>query len=60
MALLLTVSPLVAAQQAAVPDTVEQLADSVAHDSLLTTTATDEELEAADVTEEEGEACISS
>lgn len=59
MALLLTVSPLVAAQQAAVPDTVE-LADSAAHDSLLTTTATDEELEAADVTEEEGEACISS
>ncbi len=54
IALLLTVSPLVAAQQAAVPDTVEQLADSAAHDSLLTTTATDEELEAADVTEEEG------
>jgi len=54
MALLLTVSPLVAAQQAAVPDTVELLADSAAHDSLLTTTATDEELAAADVTEEEG------
>ena len=54
MVLLLTVSPFVAAQQPVAPDTTELVADSAAQDSLLAITASDAELEAGEVTEEEG------
>ena len=53
MIAMLTVTPVVTAQESAVPDTVTLVTDSTAQDSVLTTTVDDEALEAAESDDEE-------
>ena len=55
MIAMLTVTPVVTAQESAVPDTITLVTDSTAQDSVLTTTVDDEALEAAESDDEEAD-----